>query len=132
MFIFLKALCLWLIMVLLAIVNGFFRDSVLTSRIGEKRSLPLSGVLLSVSILLIVFISIPIFGNLSGLTYLLIGVLWFSLTLTFETVFVRLVRRQSWAELFQVFNLKEGNLFLLILVVTLFSPYLIAYLRGFI
>jgi len=62
----------------------------------------------------------------------MIGLLWLVLTLLFEFIFGHFVAGKSWQDIAQVFNVKKGDLFLLVLVVTAISPWLAAKIRGFI
>jgi hypothetical protein len=130
--ILLKALGIWFLMVIAAILNGTLRDNVVSKSIGNHLSLPLSGVTLSVAIFLIVYFTVAVFGTVTSRTYIAIGFLWLVITLIFEFGFGHYVAGKSWRELVQVFNVAKGNLFILVLVVTTLSPWLAAKLKSLI
>jgi hypothetical protein len=128
----LKAIVLWFIIVILAIVNGAIREKLLTPAIGSEIALLLSGLLLSILILLVAFVTMPFFGSSESKTYIFIGAIWFLLTLSFEFLFGHFVVGKSWHEIIQVFNIKKGDLFTVALFASLISPWLSAKLRGLI
>lgn len=128
----LKTIVIWFVMVVAAIVNGVIRDKLITPILGLNISLPLSGVMLSLAVLLIVYFSIPFFGNRVKLTFLLIGIGLVSMTLAFELLFGHYMLGKPWETILQVFNIIEGDLFIVVLCVSLLSPYLVAKFRGFI
>ena len=74
------------------------------------------------------FLYARIFGR--GAVFFCIGLQWVVMTLLFEFIFGHYVTGKSWSALFQVFNIMQGDLFILILLVTLISPYLAAKIRG--
>ena len=125
----LKAAILWFIIALFAIANGLFRESFLEPYLGDTLALPLSGITLSMMIFTITFFSFRLIKSHASSTYLYIGLQWVVMTLIFEFVFGRFVMGRSWEELFQVFNILEGNLFILALLVSLFSPLLVSRIR---
>jgi hypothetical protein len=129
----LKTIGIWLIIVILAILNGAIREKLLTPNIGSSIALPMSGLLLSILILLVAFVTMPsFFGSSERKTYIFIGAIWFLLTLSFEFLFGHFVAGKSWHEIIQVFNIKKGDLFIVVVFATLISPWLSAKLRGLI
>jgi len=128
----LKASGIWVAMVVSAILNGLFRQYVLIPGLGESKALPLSGIFLSLFIFTISVISIGSLGKLRKITCFYIGAFWVVLTLIFEVVLGRLISGRSWAEIFEVFNLFEGNLFILVLLTTFLSPWITVKLRKLI
>jgi hypothetical protein len=126
----LKATVIWLMMVAVAIGNALLRDKLLIPAIGSVSALPVSGLLLSILIFLMAIGSVPFFNTSEGKSYIHIGLIWFALTLSFELLFGRFVAGKPWHEIMQVFHLHKGDLFLLVLLTTLFSPWLSAKMRG--
>ena len=130
--ILLKALTLWLAILVLAILNGTLREKVLIPLLGAFIGLAASGLVLSSCIFLVAFVAVPWYGYLAAYQWLLVGLLWLVLTLVFEFSFVRLVQHKAWLALLESYTFKGGNLWPLVLVVTLISPWLAADLRGFV
>jgi hypothetical protein len=128
--IYVKALAAWFFLVILAILNGTLRVKLLVPLMGEQWAQPLSGVMLSLIILLLAWLVLPWLGPRSNPSLWLIGFLWLGLTLIFEFVFGRLVAGKSWQELLAAYDITTGNLWLLVLVTTAVAPWLATKLRG--
>lgn len=127
----LKAVAVWVVFVVLAILNGAAREHFLVPAIGEHIAHPLSGILLSLVIFAVTLVMLPIFGRLQGKSYLMLGTVWLAMTLAFEFIFGRYVAGRSWSELLVAYDLRSGNLWLMVLVITLLSPYAAAKLRSY-
>lgn len=125
-----KSIAVWLVIVIAAIFNGAIREKLLIPFIGSDISLPLSGITLSALVFIITYVAIPFFGNVKSGVYLLIGAFWILLTLAFEYLFGHYVMGTPWHEINQVFTLLNGNLFIIVLIVTALSPWAAARLRG--
>lgn len=123
---FLKTSMIWFIIALLAIVNGIFREKVLVGMIGPNMAMPVSGITLSLIILLVTYLSFPLFGKHHALTYFVIGLQWVVMTLLFEFIFGHYVMGKSWSDILEVFHIMRGNLFIIVLAVSLISPLLMA------
>ena len=127
----LKAIGIWCILVVCAILNGLLRENILNPFLGQQIALPVSGLILSLLILAVTWLFIPFFETRPAMDYWLIGALWLGITLAFEFMFGHSVMGKSWQDIFQVFNIFKGNLFLLTLLASLVAPRLMARLRGF-
>jgi len=128
----LKALAIWAALVVMAIANAGIREKLLVPVIGPGAALPVSGLLLSTIILLVAYASLPLFGRTGGGMYVLVGVVWFVLTLAFELLFGHFVSGKTWQEVMQVFDIRKGDLFVIALSATLLAPWLAAKLRGWV
>ena len=125
-----KAIGIWLVFVISAILNGVFREKVLVPAIGTSIALPLSGVILAALVFLVTLMLVPFINSSESTVYFVIGFLWVGLTLSFEFFFGRFVAGKSWQEIMQVFNVKKGDLFIFVLAITAVSPWVAAKLRG--
>jgi len=124
-----RASLIWLAIAVLAICNGLLRNEVLLPAFGQGVALPLSGITLSIIVLVITYLAYP-FLKAGKTDYpWLIGLQWLAMTLIFEFAFGHYVADKSWAVLLQTFNPFEGDLFLLVLLVTLSAPTLVARFR---
>jgi hypothetical protein len=128
--VFLKASVIWVVIALLAIANGLVRETVLVSTLGPSIALPVSGMLLSLIVFIVTYLSFPLFAKNKSLTYFLIGLQWVLMTLLFEFLFGHYVVGRSWSDIIQVFNIMKGNLFIIVLIVSLFSPLLVAKIKD--
>ncbi len=127
-----KATGIWLVIVLAAILNGIFREKVLVPTIGSSIALPLSGVALAMLVFVIALIFVPFIGASEPKAYVTIGLLWVVLTVSFEFIFGHFVAGMSWQEVMKVFNIKKGDLFIVVLFVTAISPWFAAKVRSLI
>ena len=125
----LKAMVIWVVILMLAMANGFLREFVLMPRLGTPASLVLSGLLLSALILGTAYLSLPWLKPGSLIQYWLVGFGWLALTLVFEFSF-GLLQGKSWPVMLEAYTFKGGNLWPLVLAVTVLAPYLAARLRG--
>ena len=125
-----KTSIIWGIIALLAIINGIFREGILLSNLGQNMAILVSGIMLSIIVFMVTYISFPLFGKHHVHTYFLIGLQWVIMTLIFELIFGHYVMGKPWSEILQVFNIMQDDLFIIVLVVSLFSPLLVAKMRN--
>ncbi len=125
-----KATGIWFVIVVAAIFNGVFRESVLVPAVGADLALPLSGVTLAVLVFLVTLFLISFIGSSKQKTYIHVGLLWVVLTLSFEFLFGHFVVGKPWHEIMQVFNIRKGDLFIIVLFITAISPWAAAKLKG--
>lgn len=126
----LKALVLWVAILVLAILNGTLREKILIPAIGSFGGLITSGIVLSLCIVFVAILAAPWYSPLSSTQYWLIGLFWLLLTLLFEFGFGRFVQHKDWAQLLQAYTFEGGNMWPVVLAITLLSPWLAARLRG--
>lgn len=127
---FFNSLLVWVIIAIFAIVNGVFRENILAPVLGKTLALPISGLSLSIIIFVVTSLAFSLINGNNKLTYILIGLQWVFLTLLFEFVFGHFVVGKSWASIFEVFNIVNGDLFLVVLATSLVSPLLVAKTKG--
>jgi hypothetical protein len=126
---FVKALGIWLLILIFAVLNGMLREAVLLSAFGKPLALVTSGVLLSLVIIALSLLLVPRVGVLDRSEALRIGAWWLVLTLVFEFAFGRLVQHRTWVEILEAYTFKDGNIWPLVLLVTLFAPLIALRLR---
>jgi hypothetical protein len=127
---FLYALLVWCIIAVFAVMNGIARETLLLPALGKNAALPVSGLILSAIVFTVTYFSIGMLRSGTAAGYLLIGVQWVAMTLLFEFLFGHYVAGKPWSELLQAFNPRNGDLFTLVLLISLFSPILAATLKG--
>ena len=126
----LKATLIWLVIAVLAIANGTLREFVLAPVIGHAWALPLSGISLSLIVLLVTHLAFSFLGAHTPAARWLVGVQWVLMTLLLEFGFGHYVAGKSWAELLRSLNVLTGDLFLLVLLVSLLAPSLVARMKN--
>lgn len=125
----LKVVVVWTGILVLAIGNGIFREAVLVPGLGSRPALVVSGLLLSLLIVGMAYLSLPWLGVRRPLPLLGIGLAWLALTLVFEVSF-GLWQGKSWTVILDAYAFTGGNLWPVVLLVTAAAPWLAARLRG--
>lgn len=125
----LHALLAWLLILVLAITNGLLRESVLIPALGKTGGLIASGLLLATLIALVAYALIRLM-RATPAQGMRIGAGWLALTLAFEFAFGRYVQHKAWQELLAAYTFQDGNLWPLVLAVTLLAPPAAARLRA--
>jgi hypothetical protein len=127
---FFKTGAIWFVIAALAVGNGVFRESILVPGIGHNLALPLSGITLSVIVFVMTYLSFSFFGQQSVWGYVLMGIQWVVMTLLFEFGLGYYLLEKPVSEILNVFDIVNGNFFLIVLAVTLLSPILVAKIKG--
>ncbi len=128
--VWLKTTVLWLAILVLAILNGMLREKALIPAFGSFVAFIASGAILSLCIFLVAFSAVPWYGPLAIRHWLIVGLFWLLLTLAFEFSFGLFVQNKTWAELFDAYTFRGGNIWPIVLAVTFISPWLAAKIRG--
>ncbi|MGC9519942.1 MAG: hypothetical protein ACP5FP_09850 [Desulfuromonadaceae bacterium] len=128
----LKSLCIWGVILVLAIFNGALREKFLFPAFGVGLGLFLSGIILAAMILLLTWLTLPWLGVMHRAGFLYVGILWLILTLIFEFSFGMFLQGKSWQELLQAYTFSNGNIWPLVLLVTGAAPCVGAKIRGLI
>jgi len=126
-----KSLLIWLAIIPFAILNGALREAVINPLIGVKYGLPLSAILLCLMIFILCYFTIPRIGEGTAKIYRIIGLWWIILTVLFETGF-GLLTGNTFTELVKAYDITMGNLWLLVVLFTGITPWMIAKVRKLI
>jgi hypothetical protein len=121
----LRALVIWLLLLVVAVCNGAFREFVLVPRLGPGVAHVVSTLILCACIGTVVYFVIPWILPRSAGDAVSIGAGWLLLTLAFEFGFGRL-RGRSWVDLLADYDVLHGRIWLLVLIVTLLAPLIMA------
>jgi hypothetical protein len=125
-----RAFMVWLAILVLASVNGAVRDFGLTPVLGNTIARALSTILLCALVLLVTWSAIGWIGPTDGRQALSVGVMWLLLTLTFEFLVGHYAFGTPWAVLLADYDVTQGRIWILALIVTLFAPPWAARRRG--
>ena len=126
-----KIILLWLFMAACAILNGVVREKILNRYFRKKTSLQISGIILSIVIFIISWFYVSSISHKTFEFYLFVGIFWLSLTLIFEYGLGYFVERKTISDINKIFNIKNGDLFLLVLFSTAFSPLIVAVIKKY-
>ena len=124
-----QAILIWILIIPLAILNGGLRENVL-GKLGDI-SLPLSGIILSICILVVAFILIPKIKNCKKGDYIIFGLLWFVLANVFD-LSMYISEGGGFIDLLNSYNFLSGNLWVLVVLTTLVAPMLVAKIKKLI
>src|SRR5439155_940468 len=93
----LRALVIWFALLLVAVANGAFRETLLIPRFGSQAGHVVSTLMLCAGILLVTYVAVPWIRPDSLRGTVAIGLAWLILTLAFEFGFGRahVARRRS-------------------------------------
>ena len=116
-----RYLAAWLAILVLAVLNGIFREAVLLPNLSRPGAYLVSGSLLA-ALSVVVAISLGRWMRLKSASQALaIGTLWLGLTLAFEFGF-GLVQGHTWPQMLEAYTFRDGNIWPLVLVAVLLAP----------
>jgi hypothetical protein len=119
---YVKAAGLWLGFLLVAIGCGMIRERFLVPGLGPLAGRALGTLLVGVIIFGLIYAYI---GKLKGATQaslFKLGLGWTTATIAFEFLFGHYVMGHTWDSLWDDYNIFQGRLWPLVLIVTLFGP----------
>lgn len=125
-----KAVLLWLVLMVLAILNGTVRIKLIIPYTGTTAGLAISTVMLCGLILLATWAGIRWLGPASPSQAWGIGLLWLVMTLAFEFGAGHFLFKKPWSELLLDYNIAKGRIWILVPIVTALAPWWMAKLRG--
>ncbi len=122
-----KSIGIWLIIMLIANVNGAFREFVLKRFLGMKARHLVSTLMLLVFFWVIAYLFVKIQAPRYELHYfILVGVIWLFLTLSFEFGFGHYMANHPWSELWAEYDITSGKIWILVPISTLLAPIILA------
>lgn len=125
-----KAIILWFVLMVLAILNGTVRVKWIIPSTGLTSGLAISTLMLCTLILVATWVSVAWMGPRTNGEAIRIGLLWLSMTLGFEFGIGHFVFKKPWPELLADYNIAKGRIWILVLVATATAPWITAKLRG--
>lgn len=124
-----RSLAVWLVLIAAEIMHGVLRRLVLVPYVGEFRSNQIGVFTGSAIILVIASLTIRWIGANRPSELLTVGIVWLTLTVAFEILFGRFVMGLSWERIAADYNVSQGGLMPLGLLVLLFSPTIVSKVR---
>ena len=113
----------WFGMMLLAVLNGGFRDAVYKPHVGD-----LTAHQIATAALIIIFTAyfwlLSLYWRIESARQAWnVGLLWLSMTLAFEFGFGHFIAGNSWSKLLHEYNLLDGRVWVFIPLWMLIGPY---------
>jgi predicted ABC-type sugar transport system permease subunit len=127
---YLKASCLWLGFLVVAIACGIMREKFLVPGFGPLAGRAVGTLLVAVIIFGLIYAYI---GKLKGATQaslVKLGLFWTTATIAFEFLFGHYIVGHSWESLCADYQVFQGRLWPLVLLVTLLGPLLARKIRD--
>lgn len=125
---YLKVLGIWLILTPIGILNGGLRIYITEPLLGSV-ALPLSSIILSVLIFIIIYLLIPKIGKCKTIEYIIIGVCFAVLTNVFDLI-VTMIEKRPISDFFEMYNIATGNLWIIVVITMAFAPITVAKIRN--
>jgi hypothetical protein len=112
----------WLSLLVIAFINGTFRQIVLQNSLGDLRAHQLSTAI-GISLFgIYIYWIIRRWQPESLKETMQIGFLWMVLTIVFETGMARLFQNRDWSSVFRDYNILEGRVWILVLLWVAVAP----------
>jgi len=121
-----KSVLVWMVLLTLAVLNGAFRETLLTPRFGAYASHVVSTLMLCILILLVTFASLAWIGPRDSAAAWRIGLTWLALTLAFEFLAGHYLFGSPWPTLLADYDVLHGRVWVLVLLTTAMAPVLMA------
>jgi hypothetical protein len=115
----------WFGLMILAILNGGFRDAVYSSLVGEHTAHQISTVIFLLLITVYLWFISRVWIIQSSKQAWNIGIMWFLMTEVFEFGMVILIQNEPWDKIFYAYNIFAGQLWILIPLYVLIAPYIL-------
>lgn len=125
----LRALLFWVLLMILAMLNGTVRVFGITPYAGERVGHWISTVMLCVLILAATWYGSTWLAPKGTMDAWRVGGLWLILTLAFEFLAGHYVFEKPWEQLLADYNLMNGRIWVLVLITTLLAPRLVSIWR---
>lgn len=126
----LRALAVWLVILVVAIATATAREMLLAPRVGAAAAHVVGTLSVVVLALLVIWLTVRwIVPSLEPARLLRLGMGWTALTVAFEFGFGRLVMGHPWSALLHDYNVFAGRIWILVLLTTLFGPWLLGRTR---
>jgi hypothetical protein len=117
-----KFLLAWIPGIPIAILNALLRNSLYMKFLDELRAHQLSAVSFAVLFGIYVWFILKWLKLSSAQNALYLGILWLTLTVSFEFLFGHFVMGHPWSKLFHDYNLFAGRVWILVLLWITISP----------
>ena len=117
-----RAIVIWLLQLVFAVVNGVVREAVLLPYLDPATGHVVSTLLLCAAILIITWLALGWIAPATTASAFRIGLLWVALTLAFEFGAGHYLFGHPWERLLADYDLTTGRVWPLVLVTTLLAP----------
>lgn len=125
-----RALLVWLALCLVAIANGTVRQFLLVPAVGPYAGHVMSSISLSALICAVAWVSIGWIGPSTPGQAWAVGITWLAATVAFEFLAGHYLFRNPWPKLLADYDVRQGRVWVLVLLATGLAPRWAAGARG--
>ena len=122
--VFIRASCIWLLIIVAEIIHGIARVRFLEPSVGDRRARQIAVLTGSIIVLTIALLTTAWIAPPTAMAALWVGLGWVVATVAFELLFGRYVAGLSWSRLLEDFNIAQGGLMPIGLLVMLLAPWI--------
>jgi hypothetical protein len=127
-----RVFTVWLIIIIAEMIHGILRGLFLVPVFGDFTSRQIGVFTGSLIILAVAYMTIRWIGAKEKKELLAAGLIWMALTISFEISFGRFVMNSGWDRILSDFNILNGGLLSLGMIVLMLSPLIAAKMRRII
>ena len=127
---YVQAFCLWLGFLVVAITCGIIRERFLVPWLGPPGGRVLGTLLVGAIIFGLIYVFVGKLKQPTQGSLVKLGLFWTISTIGFEFLFGHYALGHSWESLWADYNVLQGRLWPLVLMITLFGPLLVRKLRD--
>lgn len=113
----------WIILLVVAIINGAIREMVYKNHFGELRAHQISTLTGIILFGVIIWEMSRVWPLPSAKQAWAVGLIWLMLTVAFEFLFGHFVMGHPWSKLFYDYDILAGRVWLLVLIWTTVAPF---------
>lgn len=119
----------WLVMLLVSVANGALREFTYGRHMSELAAHQLSTATSIVLLAGVIRACVRLYPPASGSQAWGLGLMWLLLTMAFEFLFFHYLGGHPWSELLANYNVRQGRLWVLVLIWIACAPYLFLLLQ---
>ncbi len=117
-----RATVIWLLLLVLAILNGAVREALISPLTGPQVGHVVSTLLLCALVAVTAWLTTRWIASGTRGRALMVGVWWTLLTVAFEFLAGHYLFKDSWQDLLNAYNVARGRIWILVPIVTLLAP----------
>src|SRR5688572_23048203 len=116
----------WMLFIPVAIINGLIREKLFRPKAGELRAHQISVLTACAAFFILAYFMLNrSVRETADKKLLLTGAVWMVMTVLFEFGFGHYAGGASWKRLIQDYNVREGRLWILVLLTLFMTPFLV-------
>jgi hypothetical protein len=120
---YLYAVGAWLVLTVLAILNGLLRNATYARALGEYAGHVLSSLIFAAVVFAVTYLFLRLVRLDYGLGDLLVvGAMWLVMTVAFEFLFGHYVAGHPWSRLLADYNILKGRAWAMVLLAVFLAP----------